>query len=285
MAQEWEALEAWHRYALRVRAVGRTWRNPVFCLESAAVLHGLPIFGEPREIHLLTGRGRSWREGDVVVHRYSDEREIVGNRGRYTSLADTATDLCRVLPPAFGLAVADAASRKAGHPLPVAERGRAQSDPRGVRRLDWVQERVNPAAESVGESVSRAVIEWLGYEIPEVQTVFDHEGFIDRVDFFWRSHGVIGESDGYGKYDLPTPEDLKNALIREKVREDRLRRRVNGFARWDWGDTVRWSPLDAKLRAAGLEPIRPVYTAMLRTLSRNQRSADSRAPSHRSGER
>jgi len=272
IAQEWEALEAWRRYALRVSAVARTWRNPVFCLESAAVLQGLPIFGEPKEIHLLTEHGRSWRQGDVVVHRYSDDREVVGGRVRVTSVPDTTADLCRVLPPAFGLAVADAASRRTGEVIRVADRGRAQADPRGVRRLDWVQERTDAAAESVGESVSRAVVEWLGYESPELQTVFDSEGFVDRVDFFWRAQRVIGESDGYGKYDLSNPEDVKRALIKEKIREDRLRRQVGGFARWDWGDAIRWRPLDEKLRAAGLEPVRPAHTAMLRTLSRNLRS-------------
>lgn len=272
LAQEWDQLAAWSRYALRVRAVARTWKEPVFCLESAAVLQGLPVFGEPKEIHLLAKSGRSWREGDVVVHSYADQREIVGDATRFTSVADTTTDLCRLLPPAFGLAVADAASRRIGSVVRVADRGRAQSDPRGVRRLDWVQERTDPHAESVGESVSRAAIEWLGYEIPELQTVFNHEGFVDRVDFFWRAQRVVGESDGYGKYDLPDPDDVKAALIREKVREDRLRRHVDGFARWDWGDTMRWRTLDDKLRGAGLQPLHPPYMAMLGTLGTNRRS-------------
>lgn len=273
----WQAFAAWDRYRARVLAVAEKWRDPVFCLESAALLHGLPIFSEPRDIHLLAQQGRSWREHDVIVHRYSDDRVIVRRHGvRMTSVEDTVTDLCRVLPPAFALSLADAAARAGGKPIAVADRGRTQSDTRGVRRLDWVQERADGDAESVGESVSRAVIGWLGYEEPELQTVFTHEGYTDRVDFFWRRHGVAGESDGYGKYDLPDPEDAKKALIREKIREDRLRRHVNGFARWDWSDTVRWRPLDAKLRAAGLVPMRPAQTSMLRTLARNPRSGDSR---------
>ena len=272
---EWEPLAPWQRYRLRVLAVAATWSSPVFCLESAATLAGMPVFGEPRDIHLFDTAGKTWREGDVIVHGSADDRRIIQISGRsLTSLEDTATDLCRVLPPAFGLAVADATARRMtpGSVLRVSDVGRGQAAKRGVRRLDWVQDRTDAAAESPGESVSRAVIEWLGYEEPELQVNFSYEGHDDRTDFYWRRLRLLGESDGYGKYDAEDVESTKRHFIREKQREDRLRRYEGGFARWDWADTVGWKALDRKLAAAGLVPVRDRDLAMLATLASNPRS-------------
>ncbi|MFB7892122.1 hypothetical protein ACFC1I_07985 [Microbacterium sp. NPDC056044] len=280
---KWDALQPWERYRLRVLAVARVWKSPVFCLESAAVLQGLPIFGEPTHIHVLSADGRSWSEGDVIVHGHSSERGVTDAAGtRVTALSDTAVDLARVLPPAFALAVVDAAARileRSGEAIDVSERGRAQANRRGVRQLDWVQERANPLSESAGEAVSRAVIEWLGYEAPVLQQVFSYEGETDRCDFYWRRLRIIGESDGYGKYDDADPDAMKAHFVREKKREDRLRRHEGGFARWDWGDTMRFESLDAKLRASGLTPVRSRQSLMLRTLAQNPRSIAPKAKS------
>lgn len=278
---EWAALSPWDRYLVRVHAVARTWSSPAFMLESAAALHRLPVFNEPREIHILSPDGTSWREGDVVVHAARDGRDLVSVEGfLLTSLAETALDLCRVLPPAFALAVADASLRRLlprGQALDLSERGRSQANRRGLRQLDWVQERATSLSESTGESVSRAVIEWLGYEEPELQQKFFYEGVHDRSDFYWRRLRMIGESDGYGKYDADSVEDAKAHFIGEKLREDRLRRHEDGFVRWDWSDTVRWRPLDAKLGAGGLVAVRPQQRAMLATLASNPRSLDRKS--------
>lgn len=278
---EWAALKPWERYRLRVEAVARIWESPVFCLESAAAVQGLPTFGEPREIHLLSNDGRSWREGDVVVHGSRTEREVTALDGiAMTSVVETATDACRVLPPAFALAVADAAARMLQHDglsVDLSERGRAQANRRGLRQLDWVQARMAPAAESPGESVSRAVIEWLGYEEPELQHQFDYEDENDRSDFYWQRARVVGESDGYGKYDAEDRESMKAHFVREKKREDRLRRYVSGFARWDWSDVIRHTPLDKKLASAGLVRAHPRHDEMLASLASNPRSFATRA--------
>lgn len=273
---EWEVLPPWDRYLARVHAVARAWKGPVFCLESASTLLGMPTFGETREIHLLSPDGTTWREGDVIVHGARDGREVVGIDGfSLTTLEETAVDLCRFLPPAFGLAVADAALRTlvaAGANLDLREHGRTQLNRRGLRRLEWIQERATAAAESVGESVSRAVIEWLGFETPELQVTFTFEGVEDRTDFFWRRQGIVGESDGYGKYDESDLEGSKAHFISEKIREDRLRRYLSGFGRWDWSDAMQWRKLDAKLRAAGLRPAHPSQPSMLASLSANPRA-------------
>jgi hypothetical protein len=272
-AAEWMLLPPWSRYLVRVHAVARTWSAPTFCLESAAALRGLPVFGEPRDVHLLGGGTHAGREGDVVVHASRQPRavEFLDGLG-VTATVDTALDLCRVLPPAFALAVADEVARSSAELPDLGALGRSQASRRGVRQLDWVTDRMSAQSESVGESVSRAVIEWLGYEEPELQVEFRAEGFTDRVDFFWRSVRIIGESDGYGKYDANDVEAARAKLVAEKRREDRLRRQVSGFGRWDWADTMRVVPLDRKLAASGLRRARPVQSAMLATVGTNPRS-------------
>jgi hypothetical protein len=250
--------------------------DAMFCLESAAVILGLPVFGEPRFIHLLEPGGKSRRCGDIVVHGSLDDLDLIERAGMtLTSLADTALELCRVLTPAFALATADTALRlllPTGTTLDMSALGRQRANRRGRRQLDWVQARATAVSESVGETVSRAVIEWLGFDEPELQTTFAYEGVEDRSDFYWRRNRVIGESDGYGKYDASDAEASKAKFIAEKIREDRLRRHEDGFARWDWGDTMRAEPLGAKLRLAGLTPSRPRKDALLATLRSNPRS-------------
>ncbi|UUT35080.1 hypothetical protein [Microbacterium elymi] len=98
-----------------------------------------------------------------------------------------------------------------------------------------MQDRATALAESAGESLSRAVTEWLGYEEPELQVGFAYEGARDRVDFYWRRLRRIGESDGYGKYDANDAAAMKAHFVVEKTREDRLRRHEGGFIRWEWG--------------------------------------------------
>ncbi|MDE0545733.1 hypothetical protein [Microbacterium sp. C7(2022)] len=276
-ADEWATLAPWGRYLARVHAYALTSSSAVFALESAAVLHGLPVFGEPSSIHLFDpDRKRSVRYGDVEVHTSRDSREIspIGRtRLLATSLPETVVDLGRVLSPARGLAVVDASlSARMGHACcldQLASIAAAQCARRGVRVLEWLWARASGVAESVGESVSRAVIEWCGFDEPALQEEFHFEGETDRPDFFWRHGAMVGESDGYGKYDGDA-EKIKSALIREKTREDRLRRHLGGFARWDMRDAVRVDPLAQKLLAAGVQVVADPQRAMLATLSRHR---------------
>lgn len=274
-AQAWRALEPWDRYLTRVHAVAAIRPGSIFCLESAAALRGLPLFGEPRNIHVYDPLAtRSTSFGDIVVHTSGTPRVVrrIGDLD-VVDTADTVLDLARALPPAFALATVDAAIGPGSQPALALDEivdalaGRA-SGSRGTRRARWAIDRADARAESVGESVSRAVIEWLGYPPPALQRTFRFEGSEDRVDFFWEGEGVVGESDGFGKYE----RDAVASIVREKRREDRLRRHVSGFARWGWADAMRADPLDRSLAAAGLRPVRARQHGMLATLRRNPRS-------------
>ncbi|MFG6476308.1 hypothetical protein ACFXP7_07935 [Microbacterium sp. P06] len=274
----WAKLHPWERYLSRVHAYALVSPGAVFCLESAAVLLGMPVFGEPRDIHTYAqGRATSTRYGDVVIHTSAQDRPLFAGTGglRVTDPIQTALDLGRVLPPAFGLAVADSAARSsidAAAAIAAFRRGvTEQISPRGRARLRWLADRIDAVPESPGESVSRAVIEWLGYPQPELQHTFRYEGITDRADFFWREYRAIGESDGWGKYE-GTPEEVRERLRAEKVREDRLRRYERSFGRWDWRDTMRAEPLDRKLALMGLPVLARRNNAALTTLRSHSRS-------------
>ncbi|MDZ8161126.1 hypothetical protein [Microbacterium aquimaris] len=275
----WHGLAPWDRYLARVHAVAARRPGTVFAFESAAALLGLPIFGEPADIHVYDPeRSRSRRFGDVAVHTSEDPRMIRSGVISVTSVADTTLDLLRVLTPAFALAVADAAiaplrsdAADRSHMRALAE---SRANPRRRDQVLWAVDRADPRSESPGESISRAVIEWSGFEAPELQRWFSSEGFDDRVDFFFPRARAIGESDGYGKYAASEAPEAVRAIVAEKRREDRLRRQCDGFARWDRADALAVTPLRRKLHAAGLRPERAEHAAMLATLA--TRRADGR---------
>lgn len=268
----------WKRYAVRVHAFVRMHPSAVLCMESAAVFHGIPQFGEAQDIHVYDpDLAHSSRHGDVSIHTSRDERQLTSVDGvRVTSLEDTILDLARVAPPAHALAMTDAAiSRAQGGKLSLEDiraRGEAQQNQRGRARLRWVWEQADPLSESPAESVSRAVMLWSGFERPELQREFVYEGRLDRTDFYFASCRAIGEADGWGKYELDDPEKAKQNLAEEKRRENRLRRNGHSFARWELRDAWQITPLCDALAAAGVPRVAPAQPGMLATLRANPRA-------------
>src|SRR5699024_3997264 len=114
-AAGWARLRPEERYLVRVHALALVRPHSVFARESAAALLGLPVFGEPARIHLHDPDAAvSTAFGDVIVHTSRDSREVVAADGlRLLAAEDAVVDLARVLPPAFGLAVTDAAVARA----------------------------------------------------------------------------------------------------------------------------------------------------------------------------
>jgi hypothetical protein len=267
----WHALRSYQRYAFRVRAAAVSLDDPILAAESAAVIHGLPVFGEP-DIHLLSLTSlRGYRRNGVSVHWSEDERTIERIDGiRVTSLLDTTLDLIRVLPLALGVAVIDAALRSGLDLTGLRDTLATQTSTRGCRKAQEAIDRASAASESVLESISRVVIERLGYPPPELQVEFHLPTGAARTDFFWRDESIVGEADGNGKYfgsGKPTDEVVRA----ERRREVALRRVVRNVARWEWADATRPMALDAILSAAGLRRIRPADPHVDRAL-RNRRA-------------
>lgn len=275
---EWDRLAARERYLTRVHALAAIRPNTVFCMESAAALLGLPLFGEPRRIHAFApGLRRSTSFGDVTVHTSATARRVdAGGTIAVVDAADTSIDLAHVLPPAFGLAVMDAAI--AAHPAASTMRDELQhrletrAPAHGRRRAEWALGFAVANSESVGESVSRAVISWLGLEAPELQCVFRSEGARDRTDFLWRRASVAGEFDGWDKYPTHDPRAARAAFIAEKRREDRLRRQLRAVVRWEWRDALHPHHLERLLAQAGVPRTDRRRPSLLADVGRNPRS-------------
>lgn len=268
-SDRWRALPPWDRYLARVHAVALVRRDAVFSGESAAALWGLPSIGEPAEVHVLTEHAGSARVTDGIRSHASEEARDVRSEGGLLLLSpeEAAVDIARSRHPGVALMAADAAARLTGvtadRLLALNER-RASS--RGRRAARWALSRANPLAETALESVSRAAVEWLGFPDPELQHVFSGpEGEEYRGDMYWEAERVLGEADGRTKYD-GTHGDGAQALLREKRREDFLRRRVDGMARWMWTEVRAYPRLRDVLRHAGLREIRPTQTGPLHTL-------------------
>ena len=274
------ALTPWGRYAARVHAFVRTHPDAVLSHESAAVIHGLPLFGEARCIHTYAPQSATTHvRGDVRLHASVEPRahEIIGNI-RVTTLVETVVDLARVLPPAQALAVADAALSAVqgggAHTVDAFQtRCASRENPRGVAAARWVWDNADGRSESPTESVSRAVIGWCGFEPPELQREFAYDGSLDRSDFYFPSAQVIGESDGWGKYGLDDPEVAAQRLKDEKRREDRLRRHGHPVVRWETRDAWRVAPLRDRLLEAGVRRVRPASATFLATLRHRTRRA------------
>lgn len=271
-------LSAWDRYAVRVHAYLRMHPDAVLCLESAAVIHGIPSFGEPKDIHVYDpDLDKSSRHADAITHTSIDLREIDEVGGiRVTSLRDTIVDLARVATPAHALAMTDAAISAAQggdvRLVDLVERGGELVNPRGRTRMRWVWDNADERSESPAESVSRAVMMWCGFERPELQREFEYEGQRDRADFYFRSCRAIGEVDGWGKYLLDGGDKAFARLKEEKRREDRLRRHRHPFARWELDDAWKVAPMCRALNAAGILTVEPRQQAMLATLRRDPRA-------------
>lgn len=264
-AAEWSALAPWDRYLARVHAAVIRHPYAVLALESAAAIHGLPIFGDPRTVHVRSSdSARSRLSGGVQVHTTSESNEIamVGSVAA-TTQTDTVVDIARSRHPALALAVADAALRaeKTTHELLVATNESRRSS-RGRRRARWVLDRASPAPESALESVDRAVIEWLGFPEPELQVAFGS----DRVDKWWAPWRVAGEGDGDIKYDGRFG-DASDLLRRRHARDARLiSSGANAVPHWGWPEVIAFEPLAAILRSAGLPTVAPRTTEPLFSL-------------------
>lgn len=271
----WNALDPWDRYLVRVHAFALVRADAVFSHESAASVLGLPTFGHPRNIHIFdTRRSRSVAYGDVTAHTSADARSVQRVGGIHlTTVEDLVVDLARVLPPAFGLAVADAALRDSSLSRDeVIDHAAAQRNTFRMKRVEWVLTRATPLSESAGESLSRAVIEWCGFPAPTLQMTHRLEGRTYRSDFSWPEQKVIGESDGWLKYGGDDPVAAAEAVRAEKRREDSFRRAGWRVARWDYAGALGADGLRAALAAAGLAPSRRADPAALGSVGRNPRS-------------
>jgi hypothetical protein len=281
LQERWRTLPPWERYLARVHAVATVRPDVIFSHESAAALLGLPVFGDPVVVHVLAPPGTTARQvAGVRVHNWIGDREVIEVGGLVlTSAADTAVDLARSRHAAIGLAVADGALRidsgLSSDKLVALNEARVSKRGRALAR--WPLHSASALAATAGESVSRAVIEWLGFPPPILQMTFrSRTGEEDRPDFVWPELGLAGEADGDLKYD-GRYGSATVLLRRQSERDARLRAHLTSVAHWGWREATRVDPLRSLLLGHRLRPVEPEASAHLFSLRR----ALASAPPHR----
>lgn len=280
----WLELKAWERYAVTVAAVAASDPSVTFCYLTALRVWELPLPRVPDHVHMITpsphkagtlppttraakdpktGLTGLERVRGYGLCRHHWEAAIVRVRGvGVTSLVQTVLDCVVRLELPEAVAVVDAvlgSRRRKGEGLTRADLAQASAGLASAakrRRVLEVLALADEAAESVGESRSRALIHILGLPAPVLQHSFDDpDGFIARTDFFWPEYGIIGEFDGDAKYlddELLGSRSTRQAILAEKKREDRLRALGYTVVRWDWKAVTDPEVLRRKLEAAGL---------------------------------
>lgn len=252
------ALEPWvatrHAHTQLVQAVVNSRRTSSVAVshQSAIALHGMPLWGlDLDQVHITKRDGST--SGKIAGVHYHSGRLVDADLTRVddlivTTVARAAFETACTTSYEAAVVCFDAALRE--------QTVRADD----VRRLLQVTEHwpgsptaraalnfSDPRSESVGESRLRVLLADHGLPAPTLQAEFyDARGLIGRVDFFFEEFNTVLEFDGRLKYTSAAGE----VVVREKVREDRLRARGLQVVRSDWTDFRNPGRLLADLGAA-----------------------------------
>lgn len=239
------------RHAVEVAAAAlATAHDVVGSHESAALVHGLTTFtrfaGPPvlsRTREPRTERSRRTDPAPLVSHVPLHHRTQV--RGApVTTVARTAVDLARKGPALSAVVVCDSALRLGVPRGELEEVLRVAKGWPGSRRAAEHVAFADARAESALESVGRWRMRQLELPAPELQVpLFDAHGLMGYPDFLFAEQRVIGEADGLLKYrpddpDAPPSARDRDALAREKQREDRFRDAGYEVFRFTWDIAV-----------------------------------------------
>lgn len=229
-----------HRHRRLVYAAMNAMRRgtAVVSHHSALIMHAVPVWdANLGEVQLTRSSG--WRSGRMAGVRHhrgqltAEDLDIAGGLA--------VTTVGRALVETASTSTFDAAVVSADA---VLRDGRLTDEE--LRRLLELTEFwaggptvraalafADPLAESAGESRLRVLIDREGLPAPVLQAEFsDAAGFVGRVDFFFPEHDTVVEFDGLQKYG----DGSRDVLIREKIREDRLRALGLQVVRTTWTD-------------------------------------------------
>lgn len=274
---EWKSATPEGRVIARAVALALTSSTPpVYSHETAAALHGLPLYRpDPQCVHAIVPPGRPGAARGVIRHRgeLTDDDVVEIDGVRVTSLARTVADVARTTTFEQSVTVADAAMRK------QFVRGPGEYDPAGadgfraatweiVRRSAHGQTRARRAlafadgrAQLPGESISRIRLFELGFRQLELQVpVTGPNERTFYVDFGFERESAFGEFDGAIKYvdgNLFDGRTSSAILDDEKQREDWIRGTTDRrYARWGWPHLRTATELGERLMAFGIRPLR-----------------------------
>jgi len=234
------------RHQMLVHATLSGLRRPaVVSHQSAAVLHGLRLWGVPLGRVHVTRRPPAWNDSGTTLVTHVGrlrERDVeVVDGVPVTSAARTAVDLARGQPLEVAVVVLDAALHdRLVDPAALQDVLAAVEGAPGTRSAARAVRFADGRSESVGESRSRVLLHRLGLAPSTLQMeVRAADGrLIGRVDFGWEEQRVVGEFDGRVKYGrlLRPGQDPGDVVFQEKRREDEIRDEGWGVVRCTWAD-------------------------------------------------
>lgn len=249
--------ESWHVLAVRA-ALPDLAPQVVISHVSAAVLHGLPVWGIALNRITATRSRRSGARRTAGMHLYAapldpDEIATMGTIA-VTSAARTVADIARSLPFEQAVSLADAAlHRGLTTPQALQEALRRAAGRPGCPQARRAIAFADGRSESVGESRSRVAMLRAGLPAPELQWPFVGGGReLGRVDFWWPRLRTVGEFDGRIKYGrlLEPGQAPGDVVFAEKRREDRIREEGVRFVRWTWSEITPFDEVAHRLRRA-----------------------------------
>ena len=220
-------------------------RDAVVSHQSAAVLHGLPLWRVPLDRVHVTRRPPASTDVSSVLHvhvcGYRDDEVTVVDGVVVTDPARTALDLARSVPFESAVVALDAGLR--GRRLEAAllqERLDGMAGLRGSRGAARAVAAADRRSGSVGETRSRLLLQRLGLAPTALQfPVPGPDGEpIGWTDFVWEGHRLLGEFDGFVKYGrlLKPGQEPGDVVFEEKRREDAMRAERYGMVRWTWSE-------------------------------------------------
>ena len=247
------------RYRLRSIAVARRSPRLVLSHQSAAVMLGLPLWKAPLDrVHLIRAADGGGRAGPGrVVHM---GRLAPAELGRVagtpvTSPSRTLIDVACSTSFATTVVAADAALRcRLVTPDELAAALAKTEHRRGAAAARRALRFADGRCESVGESLLRLAMHQARLPEPELQVlIIGTDGsVIARADLGYPELGVLIEFDGAIKYSklLQPGESAHDAVLAEKIREDRIRDLGYVVVRVMWAELHDPAAVAVKINAA-----------------------------------
>lgn len=205
---------------------------------SAAAVLGIPLLKPATErVHVTNGKKAG---GFIATHRHvhaatltADELAVVDGIP-VTRIERTAVDVAAGGDFAQALTAFDQALR-AGADRELMGRMLASRRRHGGRVARRAVALADGAAESVGESWSRAQMIESGLPAPRLQREYCARSGVYRVDFDWGAK-LVGEFDGMVEYGRlrPSEKTVADVVLQEKLREDEIRALGPVVVRWTW---------------------------------------------------